>query len=481
MITGCTHVPDLIRFRRGAAARHPAGAARGCQSAFPDSVYSARECEDDVSRLIYFGYSIIVTVAILLALPILFFRRLAGGKPGILAGLGERLGWISSTGGTEVPPTRNIWIHCVSVGEVMGASELVKELRSRHRSRSIFLSTVTPAGREVALRELGASATVFYAPLDHPSAVKRVLSRIRPAALLLFETEIWPNTIRLAHRSGASVAIVNGRISDRSFPRYLVIRRLLAPVFADIDCFLMQSPQDAERIRAMGAPPSKVRTMPNLKWQKTRPEGSEPAAWREVLGVPESSKVFVAGSTCAGEEEMILDAFDEIRKEVPGIRMVLAPRKPARFREVEQMLAGRGVDFAVRSHGGSGAVVTLLDTIGELRSVYSIADVVFVGGSLVDAGGHNLLEPAAWAKPVVFGPYVSNFREMSRMLIEGGAARQLASKAELAPCLLEIIRDPVDAARMGEAARRLFLTHADAVHTTADVIDRIVRGEGCGC
>ncbi|MBI2839507.1 MAG: 3-deoxy-D-manno-octulosonic acid transferase [Acidobacteria bacterium] len=434
-----------------------------------------------MSRFVYFGYSIIVTVAILLALPILFLRRLAGGRPGILAGLGERLGWIPSAVDEDDPRPRNIWIHCVSVGEVMGAIELVKELRSRHKSRSVFLSTVTPAGREVAVRELSSIATVFYAPLDHPSAVKRVLGRTRPAALLLFETEIWPNTIRLARRSGASVAIVNGRISDRSFPRYRVIRKLLAPVLADIDCFLMQSPQDAERIRALGAPASKVHTMPNLKWQKACPDASEAGRWREVLAIPESSKVFVAGSTCAGEEEMILDAFDEIRKEVPGIRLVLAPRKPARFREVEQILAGRGVDFAIRSRRGNGAVVTLLDTIGELRSVYSIADVVFVGGSLVDAGGHNLLEPAAWAKPVLFGPYVSNFREMTRMLIDGGAARQVASRAELAPCLLEILRDPVEAARMGEAARRLLRTHADAVHTTADVLDRIVRGEECGC
>lgn len=431
-------------------------------------------------RLVLFVYSLLMTVGIALAVPLLALRRLFGGKKSILEGLGERLGSVKPpvTKDSAAKPPRTLWLHCVSVGEVMAARGLVAELAARHPDRPICVSTVTAAGRSVAARELaGVASSLFFAPLDHPWAVRRALDRIRPSLVILFETEIWPNLVHLSNRAGASVAVVNGRLSDRSYPRYRLARPFLRALLAEIALFLMQSKHDAERVCALGADAGRVHVVPNLKWGVASRNGREPREWRQTLGIPLDRKVFVAGSTCAGEETLVWDAFAEARAGVPDMTMVLAPRKPDRFRAVEQLLRERSPELAVRSRGERGGSVILLDTIGELPSVYAIADAVFVGGSLVDAGGHNLLEPAACGKAVLFGPYVSNFREMSRLLLDHGAACQVRSSGELARALRRLLGNPTEAAGMGRAALELVASQAGAAARTAELLAPLIDSD----
>ncbi len=415
-----------------------------------------------------------VTIALVIIIPWMAIGHLLGWKRRNLHGLRERLGFIH-------PPLtsarRSIWIHCVSVGEVMAARGLIKEISSRHPTRPICLSTVTTTGREIAQKELPGINSLFYLPIDHPLALNRALRRLRPALLIIFETEIWPGLIHSAKKHGTSIAFVNGRISDRSLPRYLRIRIFLKSVLADVDRFLMQSDEDARRIILLGASPSRVQSIANLKWQSgCESAGRDGNAWREELAIDSTQKVLVAGSTCIGEESMLLDAVASLRDRFPNLVVIIAPRKPDRFGEVEQILARSHISFAVRSRDmRKKADIILLDTIGELASLYQIANVVFIGGSLVNVGGHNILEPAACGKPVLFGPHMSNFREMSRLFIENSAAQQVANCHELSLWLTRLLSNSQEAERMGQAGKDLVGTFSGAVQQTADTLDDLLK------
>jgi len=416
----------------------------------------------------YFLYSTLVVLAALAALPWLALSWLLGRKRHRLERLNERLGFVPPSSAQRPAP---IWFHCVSVGEVMATRGLIREMAARFPERPLVVSTVTRTGRDIARRDIADQATLFYLPLDHSWALNRAFRRLRPALLVIIETEIWPNLFRIAAKHGTAVALVNGRISDRSFPRYRRFRGFLRRVLATVNVAVMQSHEDASRLIELGIDPDKVHCLPNLKWQVIEPPADRNAAyWRHTLLLPESRKVFVAGSTCAGEEELILDAVREARKLFPDLVTVIAPRKPDRFREVEEILSRRNLSSAVRSREAKEADFILLDTIGELSSLYAIADVVFVGGSLVDAGGHNILEPAMCARPVLFGPFMSNFREMSRLLTEHSAGRQVADRDELAQWVIRLLANPQEADRMGGAGRRLVESLSDTVGKTATIL-----------
>jgi 3-deoxy-D-manno-octulosonic-acid transferase len=368
----------------------------------------------------------------------------------------------------------SIWIHAVSVGEALAARSLVAPLEAALPGRTVFVSTSTAAGGAVAAQGLPADR-LFVAPFDFPWAVSAVLGDLRPSLLVLMETELWPNLIRTARRQGIPIAVVNGRISDRSFPRYQRIRSLLRHVLAQVDLFLMQSPAYADRIRALGAPPDRVRVSGNLKFDAlTEPRPPEDlAAMANGAGA-----LWVAGSTMAGEEALVLRALRDVRAGRPDARLVLAPRRPERFAEVPALAEAAGFRCVRRSALGGApwrdGEVLLLDTMGELAGVYALATVVFVGGSLVPTGGHNVLEAAICGKAVVVGPHMENFQEIADEFRQEGALVQIASAERLGPETLALLQDPARRDVIGRKARALVDRNRGARTRTVDALAGLV-------
>ena len=321
-----------------------------------------------------------------------------------------------------------IWLHAVSVGEVLAARPLLEGLAAARPADALVVSTVTPSGFQLASTQRLAASTVIYFPLDLRACVARSLETIRPRALLLMESELWPVMIRLAKVRGTAVAVVNGRISPRAFRRYRWVKRWFQGILNDVDLFLMQSQLDADRLLQLGAPPAKIRVVGSLKWDaslgaRPTPEALQTAAQR--LGLNGRQSVLVAGSTHRGEERPILQAFQALRNRHPHLRLIIAPRHLERLSEVEQLAQDAG-STAVRlsTMPVSGAWdVGIVDTFGQLPTYYGLAAAVFVGGSLIPHGGQNPLEPASLGKPVIFGPSMHNFAEIAQQLLERRAAR----------------------------------------------------------
>jgi len=366
-----------------------------------------------------------------------------------------------------------LWIHAVSVGETLAIAGLVKELQRRYPGRKIFLSSVTAAGREAGGQKLPGVAGQFYLPFDWAWAVRRVLEQIRPSVLLIVETELWPNLLKTAREFGCRTLLVNARVSDRSFPGYRMGRPFMRRVLQNINRICTQTATDAERFKALGAAPERVIVAGNLKFDGRPPEfGSFGRKMRDVLAGANRSPVFVAGSTMRGEEPLVLQAWETIRKKHPRAFMILAPRHPARFDEVAEMLQAQQRNFFRRTsilqdddempHRLASADILLLDTIGELAEIFGVADVVFVGGSLVPTGGHNVVEPAFWGKPIIFGPHMNNFRDVASLFLQAGGALQVADADALAEAALRLLDHPEGARRMGENARGVVNQQAGA-------------------
>jgi 3-deoxy-D-manno-octulosonic-acid transferase len=366
-----------------------------------------------------------------------------------------------------------IWIHAVSVGEVVAARALVERLATTQPGRKVVVSTSTAAGGAVAAQGLP-KGRLFVAPFDFPWSVASVLGALQPSLLVLMETELWPNLIRAARRRGIPVAVVNGRISTRSFPRYRRIAPLLRHVLAQVDLFLMQSDVHADRIRALGAPPARVRVAGNLKYDAL-PDPVPPAGLAEQIG---GGPLWVAGSTMAGEDELVLRAFVELRRTQPHLRLVLAPRRPERFAEVPELCAAAGLRCARRSALGEASWtdgdVLLLDTVGELARVYALATVVFVGGSLVPTGGHNVLEAAVAGKAVVVGPHMENFQEIADGFRAADALVQVDGAPALGPAIAALLADDGRRAAVGERARSLVVKNRGGLATTARALAELL-------
>lgn len=405
-------------------------------------------------------YSLLFTCGVLLTAPY-YLWRLRGSKQSA-SDWGERFGFLPETLQQAQPGA--IWIHAVSVGETLAVVGLVRELQQRYPGRKIFLSCVTPAGREAGQRRLPGVAGQFFLPLDWKWSVSRALERIRPSLLVIVETELWPNLLRAAREHGARVVLVNARISDRSFRRYRRVRGFMRRVLGNLDRICAQTDLDSERFRSLGAAPDSVVVTGNLKFDFSAPRlGEFPLTLRKALGIAGRQPVVVVASTMPGEEALLLPAWAEIRRRFPRSLLILAPRHPARFAEVAALLGSQGREFVSRTslradEQGMASQLTsagilLLDTIGELSGIFELANVVFMGGSLVPAGGHNLLEPAFWAKPIVFGPHMENFRDIARLFLESGAALQVEDSGKLGRSILDLLDDPSRAKRLGEAAR----------------------------
>jgi 3-deoxy-D-manno-octulosonic-acid transferase len=418
---------------------------------------------------VFILYSFLLAAGFLLAAPFYLWRW--RGRPDYFASLRERRGRLPAALNPERRPS--VWIHAVSVGEVLAARPLVGALKAR-TGRPVYLSTTTLTGRAIAEKSVGDADGRFFAPFDFPGAVRRTLDAVNPALLVLVETEIWPNLIHEAKRRGARVAIVNGRLSESSFSGYRRIRPFLSRVLSEVDLFLMQSDAHARRIRALGAPEGRVRVGGTLKFDALEAPRTPEALAR--LLAPESGAgrpLVVAGSTVEGEEELVLRAFREARRHLPEVGLILAPRHPERFDTAAALVEAAGFHCARRSSMPPGAAngdVVLLDTIGELAQVYPLATVVFVGGSLVPRGGHNVLEAAAAGKPVVVGPYMHNFQEIADEFRAEEAIVEARDAEALGRELASLLADEPRRRRLGERAQGLLERNRGALARTGEAL-----------
>jgi 3-deoxy-D-manno-octulosonic-acid transferase len=424
---------------------------------------------------VYAIYSALLSLAFLLALPWYLWKDRGTGR--YRASFRERLGRLPE--GLAAAEQPAVWVHAVSVGEVLAAAPLVRSLRERLRGHRIVLSTTTATGQALARRTVPEADAIFFAPLDWPAPVRRALDAVRPALLVLVETELWPNLIRHTRKTGARVAVVNGRISPRSFRRYRLVRAGLRRVLGEVDLFLMQAEPHAERIRALGAPAGRVRVTGNLKFDALRdaPVTPEPLARLLLDGRP-GRPLWVAGSTVAGEEEHVLRALREVLERAPDVRLVLAPRHPERFAEVAALVQRAGFAAARRSalrdQPWTDGDVLVLDTMGELAQVYPLATVVFVGGSLEPAGGHNVLEPAVAGKAVIVGPHMENFQEIADEFGGQDALVRVASAGELGAAVASLLADAARRQAVGERARALVARNRGALAATLDALGELL-------
>jgi 3-deoxy-D-manno-octulosonic-acid transferase len=424
---------------------------------------------------LYFLYSVLLAVGLVLALPVYLWRGRADGR--YLRTFRERMGRLPAS--LDGDTSRSIWIHAVSVGEVLAARPLVAALKARFPGRRVVLSTTTLTGHEVARKGALGADGLFFAPFDWPGPVRRALARLDPSLLVLVETEIWPNLIHEAKRHGARVALANGRLSKGSHTGYRRIRAFLRRVLEDVDLFLMQGEPHAERIRDLGAPADRVRVTGNLKYDAL--DAPAPPEALVALLAPERRRgrpLLVAGSTVAGEEELVLEAFRLVLERSPDANLVLAPRHPERFDSVPPLVRAAGLRCARRTTLEPGVVgdgqVVLLDTIGELAQVYPLASVVFVGGSLVPRGGHNLLEAAVAGKPVLVGPHMHNFQEMARQFLAEGALVEVRSAEDLAREATSLLLDAERRHKIGERARALVIENRGALERTVEALAGLV-------
>ncbi len=419
-------------------------------------------------------------IALLLACtPIFLWRGWRNGK--------YRDGWSEKFLGTSprrVSDRPCVWFHAVSVGEVLLLKPLVAELGRRRAGWEIVISTTTTTGLAVARRTFPDLVT-FYAPLDFSWSTRRAVARVRPTLLALVELELWPNLIASAKRSGAGVAVINGRLSERSFRGYRKIRWTLTKTLKRIDSVSAQSEDYAGRFVALGVPRPHVRVTGSVKYDGLESDRGNPATsrLRRELGLSPSDLVFVAGSTMEGEEEAALDAYLRARADHPRLRLVVVPRHAERFDRVAASLESRGVVVQRRSRPGKVAQITgeppvvLIDTLGELAAVWGLADVAFVGGSLLPGrGGQNMMEAAAFGSSVLFGPHTENFKDAVEGLLSLGGARRVRSASDLADALSEDLDDPEAAAVRGASGRSFVLAQNGAARKTLAELDRLVDG-----
>jgi 3-deoxy-D-manno-octulosonic-acid transferase len=427
----------------------------------------------------YTVYRLLTTLGSLILIPLIWVHHRLRGHD--FQRFFQRMGLYPQDVAGALGGRPRIWIHAVSVGEVGVAAAVARSLRKRCPEGSIVLSTLREQGLSRARELMGPDTPCFFAPLDFVGPTRKALSTIRPDVLVLLETEIWPNFIVKARRMGVRVAIVNGRISARSIRKYRKFHSLMRYTLSRVDAFSMISGQDARRIQSLGAPADRIAVNGNAKFDCPDPTADpEIGRWAaRLFGTEATTPVFVAGSTRHPEEQMILDAFVRIRSSHPDTLLIIAPRHIERVHQIAQWVAARGMDCRLRTSlddasSPRSAPVVILDTIGELSATYSIADVVFCGGSLVPKGGQNIMEPAMWGKPVCYGPSMEDFADARRVIETNGGGVTVHNADELAAAVDRWLRHPAIAAATGRAARQSILPHRGAAEKHAEVISKLV-------
>jgi 3-deoxy-D-manno-octulosonic-acid transferase len=382
---------------------------------------------------------------------LLYFVFRGAKNPAYIRSLVDRLGFLPRPFRQTRPGA--IWLHAVSVGEVLACVEFLRRLRAEFPNSGLFVSTSTLAGRATAGDKLaGIADGVFFAPVDYCFAVRRVLRTLQPSVVLVVETEIWPNLFREVKRTGAGLLIVNGRISDKAFARYRRWEWLFRAVLPHADAVLAQSPEIADRFKALGA--ERMVVGGNFKYDFDPQAAAEGSPVRAFIDGMRPAAVWVAASTMppampgdVDEDDAVIDAYRQLAR--PDLLLILVPRKPERFDVIARKLAAAGIPYVRRSALSGSASVLLLDTIGELSGLFPLADVVFMGGTLAARGGHNILEPAAFGKPVIVGPHMENFRAIAADFSRAGACVEIASASELAGAVARLLDAPEDARRVG--------------------------------
>ena len=423
----------------------------------------------------YLGYSLLLSLGLIILIPHFLFQALAHGK--YVAGLRQRLGSIPPVNGKPV-----IWLHCVSVGETQAARPLAKRLKQQFPHHDLVVSTITLTGQTLA-RDVfrNQAASIFYFPFDWRWTVRRALKTINPAVVLIMETELWPNFLRECKTRRIPVALVNGRISRQSYRRYRLIKPFLRRVLSSLSIAVMQSETDARRLEDLGMAKDKLFNAGNLKFDAEL-AGELTIKTEELrarFACDKSVPLILAASTHAPEEEIILESIQKLRQKQP-VRLMLAPRHPERFNEVASLLQKSGLTWTRRTNApdpnDASATVVLLDTIGELPATYELADIVFVGGSIVDKGGHNVLEPAAAGATVVTGAHTHNFHAIVDLMNEAGALVQLpalegaVASDELAYVFEKLLSDPAEREELGRRAKQLITANRGAADRTIKLL-----------
>jgi 3-deoxy-D-manno-octulosonic-acid transferase len=426
-------------------------------------------------------YSVAIVVLAVVLSPWFLYQAIRYRK--YVGSAAQRMGYLPVS--FNLDGDDSIWIHAVSVGEALTSRALIADLRARYPNLRLFLSTTTLTGQQIAARLQDVDA-VFFLPFDLPPFVNRTLRLVRPRLFIMMETEIWPNLLHACRRANVKTMLVNGRISTRSYSRYRLVRPFFRRVLADVDRFCMQSDESARRIVDLGADPARVTLTGSLKFDSL--ESPAAAAGRgegrvlRYFRIPPARPVFMAASTVKGEESPVLSAFAAVRRVHPTALLIMAPRKPERFGEAEALSRAEGLRVVRRKElavdAEPRADVVILDTFGELAHLFQVATVVFVGGSLIDQGGHNILEPAVHGKPIVFGAYMRNFAEIAETFLQNQAAVQVSTPAELAGAVVRLVGDPVERARLGAAARALVEANRGAKRRTLDSIAAVLPPPG---
>lgn len=424
-------------------------------------------------------YSLAIVVFAVLLSPWFLYQAIRYRK--YVTSLAQRLGALPVS--LNLDGDESIWIHAVSVGEAMTVRSLLPTLRELYPGLRIFVSTTTLTGQQIARTRLPNVDAVFYLPFDLAPFVNRTLRVVKPRLFIMMETEIWPNLLRACRKAGVKTMVVNGRISSRSYPRYKLARPFFRKVLADVDRFCMQSDESARRIIDIGADPKRVSVTGSLKFESVEPPAAVAAGRGEgrvlrYFRMSPSRLVIVAASTHPGEEDMVVRAFASVRRVHGNAMLILAPRKLERVGEVESYVRGEGYRVVRRSELPVDAEpredVIVLDTVGELAQLFQIATLVFVGGSLVNWGGHNVLEPAVHGKPIVFGSHMQNFAEIASAFVSNQAGIQVENESQLASAFVRLAGDSVERARLGAAARALVEANRGATPRTIQAIESLL-------
>jgi len=425
----------------------------------------------------YFLYNILIHLSIIILLPYFFIKMLSAGK--YREGIPERFGLVDRAKLKGLKGGKTVWVHAVSVGETKAVLPVVRLLKRRRPDLKVVFSTVTATGNRTAAQEgKGLIDALIYFPLDLPWAIGRVARMARPSVFIAVEKEIWPNAFRTMSSLGAPVVMVNGTMSERSARRYARYSFLFRHVFSSVSLFLARTEGDLDKAVSAGVAAERCAVTGNIKFDLSPAlmDSQFASKLREAIGAVPGKRIITAGSTHPGEEEMILEAFGSLAAQFEGLRLVIAPRHPERFAEVEGLIKKTGLSFGRRSKGSPGQVV-LLDSIGELMTVYSFSDMAVVGGSLVPGiGGHNLLEPAYFGKPVVYGGHLTTYKGMAELLEEEGGGIRVANKDELVEALRSMLSNELLMKRTGANAKKVVEENRGASERTAVAIERLLRG-----
>jgi len=425
--------------------------------------------------MIHFLYNIILTCFLILHIPYLFLQSLLRKRP--QKQLKERLG-----GFPDLSSKKPIWTHAASVGEVLCSIPLLKRIKKEVPNCEIVLTTMTSTGNETAKKLIPEADRILFFPIDHPFIIRRAIRKIGPRLLLIAETELWPNLLRSCGRKQIPVVLFNGRISEKSFRGYLLLKSFFKRCMKDISLFLMQTEEDRNRIIEIGASPERTKVAGNIKFDQVLPSINLEATveMSGFLGLQGNETILIAGSTHQGEEEIFIQLFKNLRKVDPHLVLILAPRHLDRLEEVEKILRNEGISWKRRpslSIQGRNEIssVILLDTMGELMRLYSLGTIVFIGGSLVPVGGHNPLEPLFFKKCVLFGPHMFNFLEISRRLIAEGGAILVKDSEELSSQLKRLLSDEKARNEVGENGYRFLQKHRGATERIFEKIKPFLK------